>query len=181
MLATEPLLSSARVGFASRGSADPLRTVRGATTFANDGRGDATGISAGYFRAVLSAVAAFPLSVGCAPAFNTLAFCSVFAAQASNLCFGGAAFNRAWLLAVGRAEASGGDCVYFLLLLPLSTLHFSFSFQATTICSIRALLQTRNNRRCCQHRTPHPPCQWNRLFMSTSALYNTLSHSRSHM
>lgn len=167
MLATEPLLSSARVGFASRGSADPLRTVRGATTFANDGRGDATGISAGYFRAVLSAVAAFPLSVGCAPAFNTLAFCSVFAAQASYLCFGGAAFNRAWLLAVGRV--------------PLSTLHFSFSFQATTICSIRALLQTRNNRRCCQHRTPHPPCQWNRLFMSTSALYNTLSHSRSHM
>lgn len=111
MLATEPLLSSARVGFASRGSADPLRTVRGATTFANDGRSDATGISAGYFRAVLSAVAAFPLSVGCAPAFNTLAFCSVFAAQASYLCFGGAAFNRAWLLAVGRAEASGGDRV----------------------------------------------------------------------
>ena len=44
---------------------------------------------------VLVAMAAPLQSVGCAPHFNTRAECSVFVAQASPRCFGGAAFHRA--------------------------------------------------------------------------------------
>ena len=83
-----------------------MRTMLGANTFANDKGGAAVGMSAGYLLAVLAAVAAPLPSVDYAPHCNTLAVCSVFAAQASRLRFGGAAFHRARLLAVVCAEAS---------------------------------------------------------------------------
>ena len=95
MLETKPFLSFARIGFASPGCADPKRAVLGANTFANDKGGAAVGMSALF--AVLAAMAAPLQSVGYAPHFNTRAVCSVFAAQASRHCFGGAAFHRAWL------------------------------------------------------------------------------------
>ena len=83
-----------------------MRTVLGANTFANDKGGAAVGMSAGYLLAVLPTIAAPLPSVGYAPNLNTLAVCSVFAAQASRNCFGGAAFHRARLSVVFTAEAS---------------------------------------------------------------------------
>ena len=93
-------LSFARIGFASPGCADPMRTVLDANTFARDKGSAAVGVSAGYLLLVREAMAAPLLSVGYAPHLNTLAVCSVFAAQASRVCFGGAAVHRAWLPAV---------------------------------------------------------------------------------
>ena len=55
MLQTKAFLSFCCVGFASRGSADPLRTVLGAHIFARDTGGAAVGSSASYLLAVLSA------------------------------------------------------------------------------------------------------------------------------
>ena len=72
-----------------------MRTVLGANTSARDKGGAAVGMSAGYLLAVLAAMAAPLPSVGYAPRFITFAVCSVFAAQASRLCFGGAAFDQA--------------------------------------------------------------------------------------
>ena len=83
-----------------------MRAVLGANTFANDKGGAAVGMSAGYLLAVLPAMAAPLQSVGYAPHFNTLAVCSVFAAQASRPRDGGAAFHRARLPAVCPAEPS---------------------------------------------------------------------------
>ena len=73
----------------------------GANTFASDKGGAAVGSSAGYLLAVLAAMAALFNSAGYAPHFNTRAVCSVFAAQASRLRSGGAAFHLARLRAVG--------------------------------------------------------------------------------
>ncbi len=100
MLLTKPFLSWCCVGCASPGCADAMRAVLGANTFAKDKGGAAVGMSAGYLLTVLAAMAAPLQSVGYAPHFNTLAICSVFAAQASRVCFGGAAFHRARLPAV---------------------------------------------------------------------------------
>ena len=97
-------LSRCCVGFASPGCADPKGTVLGANTFARDKGGAAVGMSAGYLLAVLPTMAAPLPSVGYAPLFNTLAVCSVFAAQASRLRFGGAAFHRARLPEVCTAS-----------------------------------------------------------------------------
>ena len=97
MLRTKPFLSCVCVGFASPGCADPKRAVLGANTFARDKGGAAAGMSAGYLLLVREAMAAPLPSVGSAAHFNTLAVCSVFFAQASRDCFGGAAFHRAWL------------------------------------------------------------------------------------
>ena len=83
-----------------------MRAVLGANTFARDKGGAAVGMSAGYLLAVLPTMAAPLPSVGYAPHCNTRACCSVFAAQASRVCFGGAAFDRARLPAVCPAEAS---------------------------------------------------------------------------
>ena len=99
-------LSFARVGCASPGCADPISTMLDANTFVSDMGGAAVGNSAGYLLAVLPAMAAPLQSVGYALHLNTLAECSVFAAQASRLCFGGAVFDRALLLAMCTAEAS---------------------------------------------------------------------------
>ena len=93
-------LSCVRVGFASPGCADPKSAVLDANTFARDKGGAAVGMRAGYLLAVLPAMAAPLQSVGYAPHLNTLASCSVFAAQASRHRFGGEALHRAWLPAV---------------------------------------------------------------------------------
>ena len=109
-----------------------MRAVLDANTFAIDKGGAAVGMSAGYLLAVLAAMAAPLLSVGYAPLLNTLAFCSVFAAQASRHCFGGAAFDRARLPAVCTAEASSMNGVGApinranLCILPSSPLSFLF-------------------------------------------------------
>ena len=100
MRQTMAFLSCVRVGFASPGCADPMGAVLSANTFAIDKGGAAVGMSAGYLLAVLPTMAAPLHSVGYAPHLNTLAVCSVFDAQASRVCFGGAAFHRAWLPAV---------------------------------------------------------------------------------
>ena len=105
MLETMAFLSFVRIGFASPGCADPMRAMLGANSFANDKGGAAVGMSACYLLAVLAAMAAPLQSVGYAPHLNTLAFCSVFVAQASRLSFGGAAFHRAGLTTVCSAEA----------------------------------------------------------------------------
>ena len=106
MCKTNPFLSCAYVGFASPGCADPKSAVLGANTFARDKGDVAVGRRAGYLLLVLAAMAAPLLSVGYAPHLNTLAVCSMFIAQASCKCFGGAAFHRARLQAVVFAEAS---------------------------------------------------------------------------
>ena len=103
MLSTLSFLSCCCVGCASPGCADPMRAVLGANTFARDKGGAAVGMSAGYLLAVLPTIAAPLQSVGYAPHLNTLAACSVFAAQASRPHFGDAAFDRAWLQAVALA------------------------------------------------------------------------------
>ena len=126
-------VSCMRVGGASPGCADPKRAMLGANTFANDKGGAAVGIRAGYLLAVLAAMAAPIPSVGYAPHLNTLAVCSVFVAQTSRLCFGGAAFHRAWLPAVVSAEASSINGVgaptnraYLCILPPSPPLSFLF-------------------------------------------------------
>ena len=105
------------------------------------------------------------LSVGCAPHCNTLAVCSVFAAQASRKCFGGEAFHRAWLHAVVCAETSclngvgaSSNRANLCILPPLF-----LSFLASTFCSTRALLLTTNSQHWRQHRTLRPLCHWCRL------------------
>ena len=125
-----------------------MRAVLGANTFARDTGGAAVGMSAGYLLAVLLAMAAPLLSVGYAPHFNTLAECSVFAAQASRKCFGGEAFHRAWLHAVVCAETSclngvgaSSNRANLCILPPLF-----LSFLASTFCSTRALLLTTKNQ-----------------------------------
>ena len=131
MLETMSFLSCC-VGFASPGCADPKRTVLDANTFAIDEGGAAVGMSAGYLLAVLAAMAAPLQSVGYAPHCNTLAVCSVFAAQASRDCFGGAAVHRARLPAVCIAESSSMNGVGAptnranLCILPLPPLSFLF-------------------------------------------------------
>ena len=106
MLRTKPFLSWCCVGGASPGCADPKCTMLDANTFARDTGGAAVGMSAGYLFLVREAMAAPLQSVGYAPHCNTLAVCSVFFAQASSKCFGGAAFHRARLPAVCSAEPS---------------------------------------------------------------------------
>ena len=108
MLCTKPFLSFCCVRFASPGCADPIRAVLDANTFARDKGGAAVGMAADCLLAliVLLTMAAPLPSVGYAPLLNTLAVCSVFGAQASRDCFGGAAFHRARLPAMCTAETS---------------------------------------------------------------------------
>ena len=101
---TNTTLSSACVPEARVHCADPERTMLHADKLPKHLRCIATWSSAGQLHAVLVAM---PTSFECvagAACFNTLAFCSMFEAQAKGFCCGGTPFNRARCSAVRVAK-----------------------------------------------------------------------------
>ena len=115
MLYTMPSPSFSCAFFASPLFADPFRTVPRATAFARDSRGGALWIPARFLLAVLATIAVFLLSIRYAPFSNTLASCSVLPAQASRLCFGGAAFDRAHFSVVLATHSATKDSLDALI------------------------------------------------------------------